>query len=304
LHDALIFAATALGVFSLWLPLIALHPDLFQIQFSGNVLHRAGPGLEHTFVSPLPAFAFQMRQLWGLLMPIQAVLFLVGLGWSLLGRRDTAGGCALRDHLWASLLLLLLFQGRHPTLGYFAYPAAFASLAVGMLASTMAAWLERKSPRHSSAVTGLTFVLLLAALLPGAGLRTLSAHLRHWNQPAYNVHTLTHLIMADIPKAGVTAVDSAYVLEFYLAGRRVVDVFIEPSHQVHLYDVRDKAFDYVVFGPTGLRLYRPRMDDLVLLKTYGDPHDDSALSAELYRRIPSGPRSRGNDHAAFPMEGL
>jgi hypothetical protein len=34
------------------------------------------------------------------------------------------------------------------------------------------------------------------------------------------------------------------------------------------------------------------MADLVLLKTYGDADDGSALSAELYRRIPSGPGPR------------
>jgi 4-amino-4-deoxy-L-arabinose transferase-like glycosyltransferase len=293
IQDALVFSTTALGVFCLWLPLIALHPDLFQVQFGGNVLLRAGPGLKQTLGSLLPTLAFQMRQLWGLLMPIQTVLFLLGLGWCLFGTRATSGGREFRYHAWASLLLLVLFQGRHPTLGYFAYPAAFASLAVGMLASTTAAWLERRSPKVSAAASGTMLVLLVTALLPGAGLRTLISYLRHWNLPAYNAHSLTHLIMADVPTDAVTAVDSAYVLEFYLAGRPVIDAFIEPSHQMHLYDVRDKTFDYVVFGPRGLRLYRPRMNDLVLLKTYGDPHDDSALSAELFRRLPSGPRSGG-----------
>jgi hypothetical protein len=171
-----------------------------------------------------------------------------------------------------------------------------------MLASTMAAWLERRSPKLSAAATGTMLVLLVTALLPGAGLRTLMSYVRHWHQPAYNAHSLTHLIMADVPTDAVTAVDSAYVLEFYLAGRPVVDAFIEPSHQMHLYDVRNKAFDYAVFGPRGLRLYRPRMNDLVLLKTYGDPQDNSALSAELFRRLPSRPRSGGGQHAGFAME--
>ncbi len=92
--------------------------------------------------------------------------------------------------------------------------------------------------------------------------------------------------MTDIPTDAVTAVDSAYALDFHLAGRPVLAMFIQPVPAVNIYDVRDRTFQYAVFGPSCLRFYRSRMQDLVLIKTYGDPHDPFAPYAELYRRSP------------------
>ena len=190
LRDALIFGGTALAVVGLWLPLIALHPDLFRAQFLGNVIRRAGPGAGRTLLEPLSVFAVQLRRFWGYAGPPQALLFLAGMAWGLFRSPATAGGHRFRYHLAASLVLLILFQGRHPTLGYFAYPAALASLAVGGLASALAGRVERLRPSPSARLravaTGLALAALLTVLLPGAGLRTLLAHLRHRGDPAYD----------------------------------------------------------------------------------------------------------------------
>jgi 4-amino-4-deoxy-L-arabinose transferase-like glycosyltransferase len=295
--NALVVAAAALGAFGLWLPLIALHPDLFRSQFGGNVLGSAGPGVLGSLAEPLRSLGFRAWRLWEFLMPAQAVLFVLGLTWSLLLARSTPGRREFCFHLWASLILLTVVEGQHPTLGYYAYPAALASLGVGMLASEAAAWVEgrplwRRVPRGRAVATGLALAVLVAALLPGAGLRALVANLRHWNDPDYDVRAFTRAVMADVPAGAVTAVDPAYVLDFHLAGRRVVDAFIEFDPRVHTYDVRDKSFDFAVFGPLGLKRDRPRMDDLALLRTYGDPRDPFACYAELYRRLPGFRPSR------------
>ena len=296
LGEALIFAATALAAFALWLPLIAPHPDLFRAQFLGNVIHRASPGLSRTLLHPLLAVGYQLRRLAEYAGPSQASFGLLGIAWCLILAPATPGGRRLRYHLAASFAILFLFQGRHPTLGYFAYPAALASLAIGGAASAGSARLERlllgPESRGRGWGTVAALVVVLAAFLPGAGLRALLADLRHRGDPAYDAHALARAVMAEIPGGAVTAVDASYVLDFYLAGRPAIDAFIQPDPGLDLYDVRDRAYEYVVLGPVGHRLYRSRMNDLVLLKTFGDPRDPFAPRADLYRRGPPGPRER------------
>src|SRR5206468_2541811 len=143
-----------------------------RVQFGGNVLFRAGPGLGETLRHPLSTLAFQARQVWGYLGPVQAGLYAAGLAWGL-----ARGGRECAAHMAGAVLLLVVFQGRHPTLGYYSYPAALASVGVGMLASEAASGLERlggpASPWRRGALTGLAAGLILMALLPGAGVRTL-----------------------------------------------------------------------------------------------------------------------------------
>jgi 4-amino-4-deoxy-L-arabinose transferase-like glycosyltransferase len=281
----LAFLATAGGVFALWLPLIALHPDLFVSQFGGNVARRAGPGIFSSATEPALALAARARQLWEYATPPQAVLFLAGTAWGLSRSEGAPGARAFRFHLAAGWLLLVMFEGRHPTLSYYVYPAAFSSLAVGWLASACAGRASKAVGSDRLAV-GLTVALLAAVVLPGAGLRTLLAQVRHWGETAYDSHALARAVMADVPAEALTAVDPAYVLDFSLAGRRVVDAFIEPDPSVHLYDVRERPFEFAVFGREGLLKTRPRCPDLILLKTYGDPDDPFAGYLELYRRGP------------------
>jgi hypothetical protein len=278
LGNALLCTSIAMIVFALWLPLILLHPDIFRIQFGSNVLGRAGPGLGASALAPWSVLAYHLRQIANHLQPIQAILYGVALvggtavGWRTAGTRDFV------YHLWASWLLLSFFEGKHPTLGYYAYPTATTSIALAVLASRAAAGLPR--------VFGPAPVcwLLLAAFLPGAGVRTALAHLRHWNDPAYDAHALARALLRDTPPEAVTAVDGAYVLDFYLAGRPVLEATI---HRLS-YDFRSQSFEYVVFARDGLRRFRPLMNDLVLIRSYGDRSDVFAPYAELYRRVAGG----------------
>jgi hypothetical protein len=92
------------------------------------------------------------------------------------------------------------------------------------------------------------------------------------------------LILKDIPADSVTAVDRPYTLDFHLAGRRVLGTLIQPNYDLNIYDFRTREFEYVVFGRLGLKRERPRLDDLTLIKSYGDRDDPFACYAELYRR--------------------
>jgi hypothetical protein len=293
LRDVLGFSGMVLLCFSLWLPLILLHPDIFRVQFGSNVFGRAGPGLGAALLAPWSVLGFQLRQILDHLQPIQAVLYCLALaGGTLVGWTSAAA----RDyvyHLWASWLLLMFFEGKHPTLGYYAYPAALSSIAVGVLASKTMARVERALDGGPlllrTALPWVVPVILLLAFLPGAGLRTLVTNLRHLNDPAYDAHALSRTVMSDIPPDALAAVDGAYILDFYLADRRVLEATI---HRLS-YDFRTRPFEYVVFARDGLRRFLPMMSGLMRVRTYGDRANQFAPYAELYRRIPARGRRLG-----------
>jgi hypothetical protein len=126
--------------------------------------------------------------------------------------------------------------------------------------------------------------VLVLAFAPGAGLRTLAANVRHANDPAYDAHHVARLVLSDIPPQALTAVDGAFVLDFYLAGRPVLEATI---HRLS-YDFRSRPFEYVVFARDGIKRFLPMMEPgtLTLIRTYGDRSDEFAPYAELYRRRP------------------
>jgi hypothetical protein len=293
LRDVLGFSGIVLLCFSLWLPLILLHTDIFRVQFGSNVFSRAGPGLGAALLAPWSVLGFQLRQILDHLQPIQAALYCLALaggtlaGWRCPDARDYV------YHLWASWLLLMFFEGKHPTLGYYAYPAALSSIALGILASRAMARVERAFEGGPlllrTALPWVVPVILLLAFLPGAGLRTLVTNLRHLNDPAYDAHVLARTVMSDIPPDALTAVDGAFVLDFYLADRRVLEATI---HRLS-YDFRTRPFEYVVFARDGLRRFLPMMTGLTRVRTYGDRTDQFAPYAELYRRTPARERRLG-----------
>jgi 4-amino-4-deoxy-L-arabinose transferase-like glycosyltransferase len=276
LIDATLFGTIAVLVFALWIPLILLHPDIFRAQFVANVLGRAGPGLGATLRAPWSALGYQVRQFVDFATPTQVLVLATGAVWALVVSRDGR----FRYHLAASVLLLVLFEGRHPTLGYYAFPSALACVGLGMLGDAVATKIEA-IPAAGRWSTGLVACAIALGLLPGSGLRPWLAQVRHWRDPAYDARAVAQQVLADIRSDATAAVDGGLVLDAYLAGRPVIDLTIHPL----AYDVRAMGFEYAVFTRAGLRLYKPEMDDLVLMKSYGIEDDPFAVYAELYRRV-------------------
>jgi 4-amino-4-deoxy-L-arabinose transferase-like glycosyltransferase len=297
---AALFTITALAAFGTWGFLVALYPDLFWIQFHGNVLGRAGPGMSHTIFHPWPAFAFQARQFITRAHPAQAGLYAVGTVWALVQavRSAQPRSREFLYHLMSSVVLLVLFMGVHPLLGYFAFPAAFLCIAAGGIAAAAARWAAQATgrPRVVSAAITLGLVLVLA---PGSGLRTVLAHLRHARDPAYNAHQLARTMMADLDPNSLVAVDGWYVLDFYLAGRRVVDA--------HYLEFLPVDYDFLLVGPHGLLLSKVPPESLEVVRRYGDFRDEFAPTATLYRPLTHrplrGPRPEAREQTA-PVETL
>jgi len=283
---ALVFSAAVLGTAALWLPLIVLHPDLFQIQFGGVV--RRGDGLVRSLTAPCSVLDFHARMIWEHANPIQATLCALGVAWAAYYARRNADSRGLLFHVLVGPLLLIAFMGRHPTKGYYAYPAALASVGVGLLASAIDRWAARAirlpHPCGRLLVTGV----LVLAMLPGAGLQTLIAHLRNWDNPHYDADRFARQLMADVPAQRVAAVDGYYALYFWLAGRPVVDAIVIPLY----FDVRTTRFDYLILGRIGLEQVKPHVESIEFIRSYGDRSDPFSHYAELYRvreqRAPTG----------------
>ncbi|SIO42875.1 Dolichyl-phosphate-mannose-protein mannosyltransferase [Singulisphaera sp. GP187] len=276
LAAATTFSVAALAGLALWGPLIARHPDLFWIQFQTNVLGRVGSGLSRTLPDPLAAFGFQARQFLATALPVQAVLYGTAAAWVAARARWSGPERALGYHLVASSLLLVLLMGRHPLRAYFAFPIAFACIAAGGLAGGAAARATRRTGRPV-AVTLVMTGLLIASLVPGSGLRTLVAHVRYWDDPAYDAHKVAARMMDDLDPEALIALDDRFILDFYLAGRRVVDAKYLPF----LAD----DYDYLLVDSVALGLSQVPPENLELIRKYGDSADEFAPSANLYRPI-------------------
>lgn len=290
LGEATAYSVVALAAFGLWLPMIALHPELFRIQFGGNVLDRAGPGLGETILALPGVVAFQSWNAFDHVGPIQGGLYGLGTLWLMreVGRGADRGRLRrVLFHAVAAVVLLVLVMGRHHIRNYYGYPAALLSVPVGLMLDRLASRLGAKV--GSTRATAIVAAALVLAMVPGSGLRVLGAHLRHWDDPNYRVGPFVDRIAADLPPGALVAADGSYVLEFFLRDRPVVEAIVDPFY----YNVRLEPFEYAVFGPIGLEQIRPEIEGLELVRTYGDRDDPFGLYAELYRRVraDSGERS-------------
>lgn len=266
--------AVAAGL-ALWIPLIALHPDLFRRQFGGNVLGRAGPGLGSTLRNPWPALAFQFHQLLDRAGSAALALAIVAGLYAIFRARRPGPIRELVYHLASSIALLVLFMGHHPMLGYFVYPAGFAAIAIGLL-------LDEFASRIGGRVGLLVVAGMLAiVLIPGGGLKRTLANYQHWDDPAYDHRALARRIEADLPPGETVAVDAPMVLAFYLDGRPVV-------HALYV-NYLDVPYDSVVMGRHGFDRAPFRPDDLEFVRSYGIEADPFAPYAELWRRKPTSP---------------
>lgn len=278
------FSLVALAIFALWAPLLLLHPDWAEIQFVRNIImRRAGPNAEMAVRTPWALLSYQARCLVECFNPIQSAMYVLGLIWAAVrcARRAPRSGEFL-FHVLASLGALIALLGRHSIRGYYVYPAAFASIAVGGLAADLARVLASRL-RFGERLGGLAVAVMLAALLvPGSGLRTLIAHARHAEDRNYDVNEFVLEIIADLPPSTLVAVDQPFVLDFYLRGRPVIDALIDPYYL----DIRERPFEYVVLGRHGVRRVLPLLDDVEMVKSYGDPRDEFGNYAVLYRRRP------------------
>lgn len=275
---AMTAGVAALG-FALWLPLIAMEPEIFQRQFGNNVFHRSGPGLVRRMLFPWESIRAQAVLLLEHTGPIQLALLTIGLLFVTgLALRERKGWPAVAAALaWSGVYLHVACQGTHPAKGYWCYTAAPLWIFVGLAVARLIASLQNKGTFGRA--TGVGVGVLTALLMtPGSGLRTLAAHCRHWNDVNYNAPEFTRRLMESLPAEGQFVVDPGYVFDFYRAGRDVKLALIFPF----FYDVSHESYDNLVAGPYSLRDGVPKPLEAKFERSFGDREDLFACYAEVY----------------------
>jgi len=287
LRNLAILAAAATAVFSLWGALIALHPQAFRAQFFNAVLNPTGPGLLSRLILPLRSFISQTPIFLEHVGTLQAALMVGGTAaatWLAIRKKD--GGLRIAATLAVSAVYLhVAAVGSHPTKGYWCYTGALLFLCAGGALSRTLYSRSAPTPRLRLR-TVIATALAAAIMLPGAGLRTVAAHLRHWNDINYDAPRFTRELMTAAPADARLVVDPKYIFDFYRDGRHVTlamdyDFF---------FSVRGAEYDFVVAGPYSIRDGIPEVLAAEFVKAYGDKDNLFSCYAEIFASPEEEPR--------------
>jgi hypothetical protein len=267
-----VFGFGAASVFSLWGLVAAANWPAFHTQLVNNVLGRAGPGLLNRLISPSGAISAQARLFFEQSGWLQTALFagvlLTAFIYPFRKRRAAWLSAGLAS---SSAYLLVVFQGSHPSKGYWCYPAAFACISLGGFIAELG-W-------KGTAVGFAAFALLL----PGSGLRAAAVYFREWNNPDYSHPVAVRTLLAESLADAAYLVDVGCVLDFYLAKRNTtLALNIAP-----FFEAKGIPFDYLVITRTGIRQRLPtELGAWERVRTLGKPDDDLAIYVEVWRRTP------------------
>jgi hypothetical protein len=289
LGRAALLTFASIATFAVWGVLIAQHPEAFRSQFFNNVLNQSGPGLLSRLVWPVKSFSVQVPLFIDYAGPVQTSLMTAGLlaVIVLAVRRRDVGTRTAALLAVSAVYLHVTTVGVHPTKGYWCYTGALLFVCLGgAIAQGLESVARPPLSPHSKPRLRLRTIAAMgvaaAIMLPGAGLRTVIAHIRHWNDIDYDAPRFTHELMTVVPADAKLVVDPGYIFEFYRAGR---DVTLALDYEF-FFSVRGTEYDYVVAGPYSLRDKVPEALNAEFVRSYGDRNDLFASYSEIYRSPP------------------
>jgi hypothetical protein len=280
-------AMIALLTFSLWLPLIALYPEAFEVQFRNQFGGTAGGPIWQRAVLPIPSLWYHLHQMGEHAGTIQFLLAAVGLvGCTIASWRGRISElwtvCCLA---WSSMYLMSVAVGpNHRVIGYWVYPAGLMFVCVGqglqllMDAIALKTSARAKASRHQLfLITGATAVMLLL-MLPGSGVRTWAQHLKHWDDINYNSPRFARELIDSLPPDAVFAVDTQFTLDFLAAGRKTLLATTKREYfQVDQFD-----YDYLIISRFGDSSQLAEELGASLIRTAGIEDDKFACYARIY----------------------
>ena len=287
LRNLLFLTAGALIVFSMWLVLIIPHYEVFRIQFFHTVLDRSAPGLLQRFASPWAAIRWHSLMFLEHAGPIQAVLMFGAAVAATVAavRSRNAGAGKLVALAWSSVYLLVVFEGIHPTKGYWCYPGAWLFLCIGWCVASAGPNAFQLCSRMSRpdlagrTVAGIAAVCVILLMLPGSGIQAWLVHIRNWNDPAYDARKFVRLLLQEVPADARVVVDTAYVLPFYLDGRPVI---LAGSPDLRAPDDY-LPYDYYIAAPESIAKRIPQALGGQVVKRFGNRDNVFSCYAELHR---------------------
>ncbi|MEZ6146108.1 MAG: glycosyltransferase family 39 protein [Planctomycetaceae bacterium] len=298
--------------FAIWLPMIVSALDLFRLQFLNNILAPAGPGLLARLLMPWDSFAHHLPMLIDRTHPIQFAMLLGG--WLVFGMmiwRSRLMGAAtpmLRDAdlsetrctsgltCWllagSSVYLLIACQGEHPIQGYWCYSAGLLCLC---LAAVVVRTVDTLSSQHDMTkaqstfrrglLTGVALLLIVLAMLPGSGVRTILAYVQHAGDPNYQNAAFVESILEDLPVDAQLTVGIEFALDAYgirSATGRPDDVILGIRHPLYFDSTRIPT-NYAILGRLALAEQLDEAMNGELVSIYGDHDDEFSCYAEVYR---------------------
>lgn len=282
IRDVALLGVTSAAVFACWLPLILAYPEVFRVQFFNNVLDRSGPGLLQRLVLPFGPLRYQGELLlehagvWQLGLMAGGLLAATAHDLRAGVRRASPGPVTAVVLAWTATYLLIACQGEHPTKGYWCYPGAFLFLCVGRMVSVVSDRLRGVLPRPA---LWCGAALLIALLLPGAGLRATATHVRHWSDEDYDSRRFIRRVLKDLPPDARLLVDPAHVFETYLEGRTTVAAKVTPFS----FDATGVPYDALIACRYDLEQGVPGRLRGRLVRAYGRSDEPFACYAVLYR---------------------
>lgn len=273
-------AGVAILTACLWVPLILMEPEAFRMQFHNQFFAGSDGSLLGRLISPWRSLSYHGRFMWKFLGPWQCLLaVLPTVVATVQGFRQRRGELLTLAALsWSGIYLIAAFVGaHHPTLGYWMYPAGLMFLTTGGLLDATMKKLAHFVPRR---VVQMSFaLLLLAAMIPGSGLRTFAACIEHWGDPNYNVTAFSRQLMERIPADEVCVVDTQFALEFVAAGRKTLLAQTLPVYFL----ADDYQYDHLIVSRFGMQTgITGRMCVTEMQWSAGLREDIFACYAEVY----------------------
>lgn len=276
-----LFSLGVLASFSLWIPLIVQRPDLFRAQFIGNILRPAGPGLLSRFVFPFESFAHQIPPLVDRAHPIQFGMLafaLVASGWIAIRQwRSAIAACWLLAA--SSIYFLVACLDAHPIQGFWCYSAGLCWLLFAFIFFAGCDWACTGSRRVRLVALGV--VIVVTAMLPGSGIRTIATYAIHGNDDLYSSPRFIRILLADLPPESTVTVGPEFALDAYGEGRHVLLACRHPD----CFDSALHPTDFYIFGRRDFAENMPQAYRCEFVKAYGNRDNVFSNYAEVYRRV-------------------
>ena len=305
--EAILAAVMCLAGLSLWLPMISIAPELFEAQFTRNVLSRSGPGLTQRILWPWSYFPYQMSLITERLGGIQLAMLALALAWGgarVFGiSRAFAGGKqaskVARIVKFAREPFVLLFLlassalylhvaslGMHPAQGYLCYLWCMISiLTAAVLQGSLDALTSKLSAFPQTLISLAAYGLVLVLLAPGSGARAVWTYATRNHELNYNRQAFCAALDRKLPEGARLIVSPEYVFEFELLGRKPVN-----ASRIELYhDVVGLPFDYLIASTQALDEKIPESLKCEALWEMGDATDPLACFVRIYRPGPDTP---------------
>lgn len=292
-----ILAAGALLVTALWLPLIAMHPEVFSVQFKNQFLGGGDEGLLMRCLWPWKSLWYHSFYEYGMFYHLGAWQFgvpiVMTVGCLFIPKLRQSPIFAIAILGLSSLYLMSVLVGpHHPVNGYWSYSAALMFVCVGNIMQFLMDKLAGlRSERSINAMRLGVTALALGTLLPGAGLTTLKVHLQHWNDENYNAPSFARELMSNLPRDAVVAVDTQFLFDFLVDDRQVLLAQTLPVY----FQLDQSHFDYLVVSRSGKLTNIAESLPVEFISKHGNEEDKFACYAEIYRRTDVLPVHRSTE---------